>query len=144
MNRYIESFKHNEVLDALRIKPDGNFTVQEGLGYIVEIPQAIGQLIFGKYRLVLVCDMEEEHLSEGFESDNALASYIQDNCYAIYDKYIKKYSDYVYTLNTVPVKAHLDSRYYYKLLEHIGNDIKPYMPIIQMFIANALADNINT
>lgn len=143
MNKLIEKFKRNELLDAewfcnLFGKNVEDLPLKDALGPFGNI-KVIGQLIFGKYRLLLIYDKVSEGLHQLFTSDAEMKDYIlQDTEKAFYSA-INTQDDYVFSLNIASTEdfGAFDLENAKDLL---NKQLLIFIPIIQKFIVNALTD----
>lgn len=143
INKYIEIFKTNMFLDAAKYVGEeniGNVSPVIALGVMGEVPYAEGQLIFGKYRLILEWNWKSPIKLKG-KTCKDMEEYIKTHTEELYTKYVCKHSDYVYTLN-VAMDNFPDVKFEYSFNTFKALAIKNFMPIIQLFIAKALTDTI--
>lgn len=143
INKYIEFFKTNMYLDAAKYVGEeniGSISPVTALGVMGEVPYAEGQLIFGKYRLILEWDWKSPIKIEG-KTNEGKEEYVKIHTDELYMKYICRHSDYVYTLN-VAMDGFTDVRFEYSFNTYKALAIKIFMPVIQLFIAKALSDTM--
>ena len=84
MEDLVKKTKQNTVLNALWYAEKwgydkNNIKLCDIFGPGSEIPGNIGQLIFGKYRLILVYTGQEYSLASHFESDEVMQDFINKN-----------------------------------------------------------------
>lgn len=116
---FIEQVKRNEILDALKSRDYSSLSLKEAFGVISEYPDAIGQLIFGKYRLIIT-----------WSSGSS--------------KSICKSEDYIYTLNIASEDNYGNFNWEsMKSKELLTRQLFYYMPLIQRFVVDALTDTID-
>lgn len=144
MNALIEKFKRNEILDAIWYsnvygKNVEELTLRNILGPVGDI-DSIGQLILGKYRLVLICSNQEPSLADHFSTDKELADFIRENKDRIYPTVLKKHGDYIYVLNMKTVQYNYDLHSRGLVKELLNNAVSIYTPLIQAFMVDAITD----
>lgn len=145
MNKMIETFKRNELLDAewfcnLFNKNVEELPLKDALGPYGNI-KLIGQLIFGKYRLLLMYDKDLEGLHRLFTSDKKMKDYILQNIDEAFQSAVKIQDEYVLMLNIASTENF--GAFDWKHAEGILNtQLYIFMPIIQKFIADALTDRL--
>ena len=155
MNQYVETLKRNEVLDSLRLMKAFNLNpetleLKDSLGIIGDVIGNEGQLIFGKFRLVLVWDSKygglqdsNKYCSSEKTSDDMIRDDILHNTEECFYKAVKKFADYVYVLNISSasdiIVFNLNSKHSKEL---INQQITTFLPIIQKFIVDALTDDL--
>lgn len=142
----IENFGRNEVLDALWYsnifdKSIKDLTVREMLGPAGDL-NSIGQLVLGKYRLVLMCESHESSLADHFNSDDKLSEFIHNNKDRLFLTALKKHSDYIYILNIKTVQYNYDLHNRFLTKDYLKNALNIYYPIIQKFIIDAITDTL--
>lgn len=147
MKNLVEVTKQNTVLNALWYAErwgydKENIKLCDIFGPGTDIPGYIGQLIFGKYRLVLIYTGQGYSLASHFDSDKEVHDFISENIDALFGRVIKKHADYIYTLNVVSVEElnDLHNRQLNKL--YIKKAFTIFMPIIQKFMVDALTDSL--
>lgn len=146
MCNLIESLGRNEVLDAIWYsnifgKNVEDLTIKEILGPIGDL-NSVGQLILGKYRLVLIFDNQEPSLADHFSSNGELVDFIQINTDTLYPSALKKYSDYVFTLNIKTVQCNHDLHNKYLTKDYLKEGLTIYIPLIQEFMIRAITDTL--
>lgn len=143
MNKLIEKFKRNELLDAewfcnLFGKSMEELPLRDALGPFGNI-KLVGQLIFGKYRLLLIYDKKSEGLHQLFTSEAEIKDYIlQDTEKAFYSA-IKIQNEYVFSLNIASTED-FGAFDWENAKELLNKQLLIFMPIIQKFIVDALTD----
>lgn len=147
MEDLVKKTKQNTVLNALWYAEKwgydkNNIKLCDIFGPGSEIPGNIGQLIFGKYRLILVYTGQEYSLASHFESDEVMQDFINKNIDNLFRKIIKKHDDYIYTLNVITVTELNDYHNRFILKPYIQHALDVFMPIIQKFMVDALTDNL--
>lgn len=146
MNALIEKFKRNEILDAIWYsnvygKNVEELTLRNILGPVGDI-DSIGQLILGKYRLVLICSNQEPSLADNFSTDKELADFIREHKKTINPMVIKKHSHYIYVLNIKTVQYIYDLHNRGLTKELLNNAVSIYTPLIQAFMVDAITDTL--
>lgn len=146
MINLVENFGRNEVLDAIWYtsilgKDIEDLTVRDILGPVGDL-NSIGQLIFGKYRLVLACSNQEPSLADHFSTDKELADFIQKNKDELPVLALKKYSDYIYVLNVKTVQYNHDLHNRFITREQLTDALTVYMPLIQKFMIAAITNTL--
>ena len=119
MNKIVELIKRNEVLDAIRLAGDRKLSIKEYLGVVGDYNNAIGQILFGKYRLIIV-----------WGGDTPIG--------------LSKSNEYIYVLNIISEECYSNFNWkgeWAKTL--LNNQLSQYMPIIQKFMVDALTDSLN-
>lgn len=145
MNKLVEKFKRNELLDAewfcnLFGKNVEEIPLRDALGPFGNI-KLVGQLIFGKYRLLLIYDKQSEGLHQLFTSDVEMGDYIlQDTEKAFYSA-IKMQNEYVFSLNTASTE-NFGAFNWKDAKDLLSKQLQIFMPIIQKFMADALTDTL--
>lgn len=145
MNELIERFGKNEVLDALwycnvmHINIT-NVPLKAMLGIAGEVG-GIGQLIFGRYRLIVIYDKKREGLHNLFSSDESIKDHIAHSLDRAFEAALCKHLPYIYILNI----ASTDNFGAFSLSKEkdlVEKQLKLYMPIIQKFMIDALTDKL--
>lgn len=145
MNKLVEKFGKNELLDAewyctIFGKSVEDISLSDALGPFGGI-NPVGQLYFGKYRLLLLYDKRGNGLHNFFSSDERVANYIKRDIDAAFYDAIKGYSDYVYVLNIASVE-NFGAFEWKNAKDILDRQLRIFMPIIQKFMVDALTDNI--
>lgn len=146
VNKYVEYFKTNMFLDAEKYVGEeniGRISPVTALGVMGEIPYAEGQLIFGKYRLIIEWDWHwHSPIKIEGKTDEDYEEYIKKNVNKLFKECIHKYCDYVYVLN-VAMDGYADIRSKCTFNDFKASRIKLFLPLIQLFITKALTDTMN-
>lgn len=147
MKTLIEELKTNEVLNALWYAKQwnidtGSIRLSDIFGMYEEIDNKHGYLLFGKYRLIIVCDSNQPSIAHRFDSNEDLRSYLSCNLEQAFKESLRPFSDYVYVLNVISPEDLTDSRWGYKSQTKMKNRIDIFSPIISKFITDALFDKI--
>lgn len=140
-NIFVEQFKDSFVLDALRLRDINTLTINELLGLRADISDFEAQLLFGKYRLVLIWDKSKPSLSDDFTRKEELQAFINEKLNEAYIKAILKYDEYIYTLNLATVESYGNFPIYGQN-KAVEQQLKLFMPIMCKFMIDALADNL--
>lgn len=147
MNKLVEITEQNNVLNALWYADKWGLDIEKTkastlFGPTADILGYIGELLLGKYRLVLTSTGQEYSLGSCFESDEELANFIAANAEGAFKRAVKKHSDYIYVLNILTVKEYHYYRTNYVCQKDMGKDLPIFMPIIQKFMIDALTDRL--
>lgn len=136
----VEILKTNMVLEALKFRDAKNLTVEEAFGIMGEVPYAEGQLIFGKYRLIIEWDLAHHSKIEG-KTSTEKEEYIKKHADELFEKCVYKHRDYIYVLN-VAMEGYTDVRFECTFEAFKASRIKLFLPIIQLFIVKSLTDTM--
>lgn len=148
-NKYVETFKDSFVIDIQRLlqrigmeNTFDSLNVGDILGIRGDISDFEGQLLFGKFRLVLAWDNQLGGLNEHFNSDEEMSAYIKNNVEKAFYMGVKKYADYIFVLNiaTVETYGNFDVT---KDKNLIRKQINTFMPVISKFMIDALTDSFS-
>lgn len=144
MNKLIETFKRNELLEAQYYQSIAgkDMCLYDMLGVVRDIPSHIGQLIFGKYRLVLTYNYPFALSGLSFSSIDEQRNYINNNIDDVFVNYVQKYDDYIFTLNISSTFASICPSRQDELKYHFDVCLSLFSPIIQKFMVDALTDNL--
>lgn len=143
VNKHVEFFKTNMFLEAAKYLGEDNLEdifLVKALGIMGEVPYAEGQLIFGKYRLIIEWDLKHHSNIEG-KTDTEKEEYIKNHTDELFEKYAYKHSDYIYVLN-IAMEGYTDVRFECTFKAFKASRIKLFFPVIQLFIAKALTDTM--
>lgn len=146
-DKYVELLNDNFILDIKRLlkvlgKEDSfkDLRLYDVLGVMGDYPSAIGQILMGKYRLILTWD-KCDGLSSRFSSDKDLQEFIKEYLEEAYHLAIKQQTDYIYTLDISQVENYPNFPLN-KEKELVGKQMTVFMPIICRFMVNAFTDNL--
>lgn len=147
MKNLVEVFQRNEVLDAIWYcdcleKNVSDLSVRQLLGIVGDFP-IIGQLIFGKYRLLITWG-NTVSLSNNFQSDKSMRDSILRDPKLYFLKSIYKKEDYIYILDITTVEnfgAFCWKREWAKNL--LKQQLVTFLPIIQEFVTDAITDTLD-
>ena len=145
MDKLIEITGRSEVLDALwfcdRLSVNSDtLSLRDMLGVSGEILD-IGQLLFGKYRIVLIYDKMQYGLHQKFMSDAYVAKYINSYTEEAFKEAVRPYKPYIYVLNIASVE-NFGAFSWDKAGDLLHKQLTIYMPIIQKFMVDALTDTL--
>lgn len=147
MNNLINITKRNEILDAIWYgkvygKDLSSISLKDMMGPVRDILD-IGQLLFGKYRLVLIYDKRKEGLHSLFPADKDIAEFISNHIEEAFKKAITEYEPYIYVLNIASVE-NFGAFTWEKAGDLLNKQLNIFMPIIQKFIVVAMTDTISS
>lgn len=145
MKDLIELTKRNEVLDALWYSQIFNKNIEDlpakdifgAAGEVLDI----GQLIFGKYRLVLIYNKTVSGLYTRYSSDDELRDYIDNHLSTAFKEAIIPYKPYIYTINLASV-TNYGAFSWEKSGDLLERQLSIFMPIIKEFMVRAVTDTI--
>lgn len=145
MNKLVEITGHSEALDAewfcsLLGKDTSSLSIRDCLGAVGDILD-VGQLIFGKYRLVIIYDKQQFGLFSFFSSDKRVGDYIFNNTESAFYEAIKEHSPGIYVLNIASVE-NFGAFDWKNAKDLLNKQLQIFMPIIQKFMADALTDSL--
>lgn len=148
-NKYVEKFKDSFVIDVQRLLQRigmenvfESLNIDDILGVRGQISSFEGQLLFGKFRLVLAWDKQLGGLYQHFNCDEEMSAYIKNHIEEAFCMGVKKYADYIYILNIATVEdfGNFDVT---KDKNLIGKQIETFMPVISKFMIDALTDSFS-
>lgn len=146
MRNLVEVTERNEVLDAIWYskvfgKDIDNLSFADMLGIAGRL-KSIGQLVFGKYRLILIWDKTVSGLHNNFSSDEEIKHYITTDIDSAFTTAIDLFEPYIYILNIASVENYgaLSLKRDKDLLKH---QLSIYLPVIEQFMLKAFTDNIS-
>ena len=146
MNKLVEITGHNEVLDAewycnLFGKDVSSLSIRDCLGVVGDTLD-LGQLIVGKYRLIIIYDKEKYGLHQLFPSEDMMEKCILSDLRNTFKSAVTSYMEGIYFLNIAPVE-NFGAFDWKKSKDILARQLKIFMPIIQKFMVDALTDSIN-
>lgn len=148
-NFYVEKFNDNFILDVERllntVAPDSinSLTLKDLFGIRGDYIGSIGQLLIGKYRLILTWDKEYNGLSSAFSTTDELENYIKDHFEQAVHRSLKKDTDYIYILDISTAEDYGNFPWRDGWAKNLLNkQLSIFMPIIQKFIADAMTDTL--
>ena len=145
MNKLVEITGHNEALDAgwycnLFRKDPSSLSIRDCLGVAGDILD-LGQLIAGKYRIVIIYDKEKYGLHQLLPSDDKMQKYIQLNLSDAFNDAVILYQEGIYLLNIASVET-FGAFDWKNTKDILDRQLKIFMPIIQKFMVDALTDSL--
>lgn len=145
MNKLVEITGHSEALDAqwychLFGKDLSSLSVRDCLGVAGDVLD-LGQLIVGKYRIVIIYDKEKYGLHQLFPSDDMIEKYVQSNLIDAFNNAVAIYKEGIYLLNIASVE-NFGAFEWKNAKDILDKQLKIFMPIIQKFMADALTNSL--
>lgn len=145
MSKLVEITGHNEALDAewycnLFGRGISSLSIRDCLGVAGDVLD-LGQLIVGKYRIVIIYDKEKYGLHQLLPSDDKMEKYIQSNLSDAFNNAVILYQEGIYLLNIVSVE-NFGAFDWKNAKDILDRQLKIFMPIIQKFIVDALTDTL--
>jgi hypothetical protein len=146
---YVEKFKDSFILDVERllniVAPSSinSLTLKDLSGIRGDYLSSIGQLLIGKYRLILTWSKEYNGLSCDFSTTEELENYIKDHFQEAVYRSLRKDTDYIYILDISTSEDYGDFPWKGDWAKNLLNkQLSIFMPIIQKFIADAMTDTL--
>lgn len=145
MSNLVEITGHSEALEAewfctLLDKEVSSLSIRDCLGVAGDVID-MGQIIFGKYRIVVFYDKSKYGLHQLCSSDFKLSEYIQKNLRSAFKDAIVPYKDGIFLLNIASTE-NLGAFDWKHAKDILDKQLQIFMPIIHKFMVDALTDSL--
>lgn len=103
----------------------------------------IATIYSGNKKLVIIYDKAEDSLSCYFKDDKSMKDFIINNTVEVYNRFVKKETDKVLTLNIASTENFGAFNDWKGMQNLLNRQLSIFMPIIQRFILYANTGNLD-